>query len=149
MHLLVVWYLAPFSTFHSFRSIVLGEAHSLFKSQFSKECDLVLRLLISSTFAFSSSSSCFRLLPCFPVTSILSLYFSFSDLVKKAVPKQYVTSLVIPSFYYMYIYIYIYIYTIFLSSLAPCSTSFFSPVRSNWFRPSFCYRNITTNIGDL
>ena len=61
---------------HITQSAIL-QVNSLFRSQFSPECNLMLPLSISSNFSFSlwPYSSCLSLLPCLSVTYILFLYF--------------------------------------------------------------------------
>ena len=64
-----------FHFIHSFiPQFVLRLVHSLFQSQFSTQCDLVLPLSISDTFSLRSSCSCLRLLPCLLVTSFNNVF---------------------------------------------------------------------------
>ena len=67
--------------------VVSQQIHSLFQTEFSTECDLVLFLSITSIL----SSSCLRLLPRLPVTSILPSIFPFLTFYK-TVPTQDVTN---------------------------------------------------------
>jgi hypothetical protein len=75
---------------------VLWQVHSLFQSEFSRDCDLLLPLTIFTILSFPSS--CLRRLP---VSSIL-LSLSFSNIFQKATPTQDVTNPVnLPLFYCM------------------------------------------------
>ena len=58
---------------------VLRDVHGLFRSEFSKECDLVFPLSISSTFWFRKAihSSCLRLLPHLLLSSIYDSIMCF------------------------------------------------------------------------
>jgi len=83
----------------------LRPVHSLFQSQFSTQCDLVLPLAISSIlfFPLKVNSSCLCLLLRLPITSVFPLYLSLNSLFQKAVPTQDVTNPVsLTSFYCLY-----------------------------------------------
>jgi len=70
--------------------------HSLFQSEFSRQCYLVLPLSDSSIFL---SSSCLRLLPRLPIST---LYLSSNNVLEKAVSTQDVSNpLSLPPFHCM------------------------------------------------
>ena len=70
----------PLSVFcYCIHAVVLQQGHSLFQSTFSTECDLVLPLSFSTIIV--SSSSCLCLLPCLPITYILSSILFFSNVL--------------------------------------------------------------------
>jgi hypothetical protein len=94
---------------------------NIFQSLFYKNCHLVFPSSISSYLLFSlhSLSSCLRLPPRLPVSSIflLSFFLSFSNVFQKTVPTQDVTNpVIIPRFT---------VCLIFLSYLTLCNTSSF------------------------
>ena len=72
----------------------LRQVHSLFQSELSTECGLVLPLsiLVSSLFFLRPSSSCLPLLTRLPVIYIIPPYLSFNAVFEKAVPTQNVAN---------------------------------------------------------
>jgi hypothetical protein len=72
---------------------VLRQVQSLFWSEFSRHCDIILAVSISSTFSLSflrSSSSCLRLLPRLPVTSMVpSIFHWITCFIRQVLPKMW------------------------------------------------------------
>jgi hypothetical protein len=106
----------PFIDLSSIPRSVLGKVRILFRTKFSKQCDLVLPLSISSILFFSlgSSRSCLHLLSRLPVNSTLRPIFpSLAWFRRQVLRKMWSIQLKLPLFS-LYEYIRHFVATIFV-----------------------------------
>jgi hypothetical protein len=113
---------------------VLRNVRRIFRSEFSRECDLLIPLSISSTFSLPSGHS--QQLLTSSSSSFPPVYLCFNNVFWKAVPKRKVTSPVFLFLLHLGCFISPWLYMTYL---------FFSHNLSNWFFQTSLPPNFKTN----